>query len=59
MYLFEFSLKKGGGTGGWYYPHTHNKKIKKFQKKNKNFIFQYNKNQKISTGGSKFISKFK
>ena len=27
-YLFEFSLKQGGGTGGWQHPPIHN-----FQKK--------------------------
>lgn len=38
MYLFEFSLKQGGGTGGWYYPLDYN--IIKFlfsKQKNKKF----------------------
>ena len=36
MYLFEFSLNKGGGTGGWYYPSSLiTKKILKKISKNK------------------------
>lgn len=33
MYLFEFLLKQGGGTGGWYYPLFYNFFKKIFQKK--------------------------